>query len=1179
MSNINSKSPFALEPIEDRIDILFKELELAIKWQRPSILLAVYSSEYIHVDAATTLENQLIDIGVRVVHIDIKESDSLDIAALITAVNGVENTIFFVDGLRWAVQKDGTNIYRVLNTSRESFINSHIRVVFWLTENEAIDLARYAPDYWAYRHRVIEFIESPEPEQILLRSHTSAWQILGEDTDTIENTDEKIALRSGMLAELPETAEAMSIRSNLLLSLGILFWRKGALDTSLEHLNEALEIATKIGDPRIQAACFNSIAIVQTDLGLVNEAINSYQKTIALAPDQTFTWNNLGNLYEKLNRCEEAIDAFMKAIEQTPSDALAWNGLGNVYLKLHKNTDAIAAYNKSIEFDAALAYPWNGLGNAYASQGEFEAAVPAYQKSVELNKDFSIPWVNLGDIYQEQGNNQEALKAYWNAVRIDSKNAQIWNSLGNAYMSAGLCEEAIKSYNKAIKLSRNYEAAYTNLAAAYSLVGNYADSVAYYQKSVELLSGQKQPSAYSQIEQTYRQFVLVDQDEPEADEADDEAVVIEDPVDVQIKTMMQEIDPVFESELEDESELEETDGIDDEEDPDELPGSEAADNDETTEQVEQTVVELPGFLTDELLRASQAEPSVAEEMSTPDAFVTTNASENDANTGISFWQSNEPKTAAGAILQEPQAAAKVDVDEETPAEEVAASAEVDLPREVEPVVVFDELPEPALSAQAESMAIEIVFQDIEQLIEVDLHGSEADHSGPEFDATFTPESAFPVDEASDELPNPTVESQAENEALSEVAQPGEAEPVSETRPFAEDTSPTTLESRIERMPKDAFVWNELGNIYFNISEYEDAVAAYKQAIELDPCLGWSYNNLALAYSLQSRYEEALQVYGKIIYLLTTPDEKISWRGPGNLHVNYNEMGSLRQLADSLLAQIEPAGASTREILVADIYSNPDQPRIETETGDLANTMQEQSLLEPLIVAPNGQPGKFMLISGMRRLEAARKAGLQTVPVIIREVDDREKMEFVLVENARRVDLNPLELAEAYHQLIEEFHLSHEEIAARVGRSRGEIANTLGLLKLSEKVKQALFDRLISEGHAIALLALSTPLAQDILLKNILDKKLSVLQTEELVRNSVGRKPSFLFAEDGYDETDPSEYGESALVASRARRKEVRSGDFSLISRARSVLRSNYQPADIADSSSHHHLAQGGGVHG
>src|SRR5512133_1438336 len=100
MSNL-SKSPFALEPIEDRIDILFKELELAFKWERPSILLAIYSSEYDQTDAATTLENQLIDRGIRVVRIDIKESESVDVGALIAATGNSDGAVFFVDGFRW----------------------------------------------------------------------------------------------------------------------------------------------------------------------------------------------------------------------------------------------------------------------------------------------------------------------------------------------------------------------------------------------------------------------------------------------------------------------------------------------------------------------------------------------------------------------------------------------------------------------------------------------------------------------------------------------------------------------------------------------------------------------------------------------------------------------------------------------------------------------------------------------------------------------------------------------------------------------------------------------------------------------------------------------------------------------------------------------------------------------
>ncbi|MCX6064524.1 MAG: tetratricopeptide repeat protein, partial [Chloroflexi bacterium] len=1111
-----------------------------------------------------------MDIGQKVVHINIKDSDGLDIASLISAVENTESAIFFVDGLRWAGQKDGSNIYRVLNTSREYFVTHHICVVFWLTENEAINLARYAPDYWAYRHRVVEFIESPEPEQILLRSLSSTWQILGEDTDTIENTDEKIALRRAMLDELPNSTEAMAIRSNLQLSLGILHWRKGAMDNAMEYLNNALEIATRISEPRLQAACFNAIAIVQTDMGLVDDAISSYRTAINLTPDQIFTWNNLGNLYEKLNRCDEAIDAFTKALERNPTDALAWNGFGNVYLRLYRHADAVSAYNKSIECLPSLAYPWNGLGNAYASKGDFDAAIPAYQKSVELNKDFSIPWVNLGDIYQEQGHSKEALKAYWNAVRIDSKNAQIWNSLGNAYMSAGLSDEAIQAYNKAIKLNRNYEAAYTNLAVAYSLAGRYEESVAFYQKSVELLSNQKSSPTRNQIEQTYQQFVLSEQEEPESTEVDEEVVEIEDPVDVQIREMLQEFEPTDESETDDECELGEVDELDDEEFED------LSDLEEVTEfeqefQDKQPTLELIGLVAAELQSAPVFEQAAAVEEELIDeklietqpmkrfagleefefgnfefhTMTTVSADVPETATDESEAQVEATMLAFGIETAETvEATASLS---DSPIEPVAIETESDLP------IRFFDIPEGFEAIPAMLQETELPFV-IEEFI------SEADQPGAELVDALASDTA-PVMEASSNSPEPVIELCFENEETAYVTIQSKIEPaapVQEQVLETEKPAASTIKPRIERMPKDAHVWNELGNIYFNISEYEEAAAAYKQAIELDTFLGWGYSNLALTYALQDRFEEAAQVYGKLIELLSSSDgERISWQGSGSTpRVNYNRTSSLRHVADALSARIEPKDDTKREVSIDAIYANPNQAHVETDLDELVDSVRKNGILEPLVVTPNGKPGKFMLVSGMRRLQAARRLGMKSVPVVVRETSEREKIEIALIENAQRPDINPLELAEAFFRLTEEFHLSSAEIAARVGKNQLEISNSLSLLKLSEKVKLALAEQLITEDHARALLALSTPLAQNILLKNILSKKLTVRQTEELVHNSVGRKPSFLFAETEYDDEELWDEKEPIQVAYNAPRKEVKQSDFSLISRARSILKSN-----------------------
>lgn len=191
----------------------------------------------------------------------------------------------------------------------------------------------------------------------------------------------------------------------------------------------------------------------------------------------------------------------------------------------------------------------------------------------------------------------------------------------------------------------------------------------------------------------------------------------------------------------------------------------------------------------------------------------------------------------------------------------------------------------------------------------------------------------------------------------------------------------------------------------------------------------------------------------------------------------------------------------------DIRPNPHQPRLRfdaTEMDELAASVREHGILQPLIVTPL-DGGGYTLIAGQRRLEAARQAGLRTVPVIVRHASSRQMLELALVENVQRADLNPLEEAEAYRHLSEEFGLSHEEIADRVGKSRVAVTNTMRLLGSAPGVKQALVDGKITEGHARALLALATPEAQEALLRTVLARELSVRQTEELARKLGGQR--------------------------------------------------------------------------
>jgi ParB family chromosome partitioning protein len=194
--------------------------------------------------------------------------------------------------------------------------------------------------------------------------------------------------------------------------------------------------------------------------------------------------------------------------------------------------------------------------------------------------------------------------------------------------------------------------------------------------------------------------------------------------------------------------------------------------------------------------------------------------------------------------------------------------------------------------------------------------------------------------------------------------------------------------------------------------------------------------------------------------------------------------------------------------VESIARNPRQPRVQFDAGELdelAASIREHGIIQPLIVSP-GKDGSYVLIAGERRLQAAKKAGLRAVPVIVRQASDRQLLELALIENVQRADLNPLEEAEAYHHLVKDFGLSQEQDADRVGKSRVAVTNTLRLLGLTPRVKQALVDNKITEGHARALLGLTSAKAQEAALQTVVNLGLSVRQTESLVRKLGGEKP-------------------------------------------------------------------------
>ncbi|HHB90858.1 MAG TPA: ParB/RepB/Spo0J family partition protein [Anaerolineae bacterium] len=203
---------------------------------------------------------------------------------------------------------------------------------------------------------------------------------------------------------------------------------------------------------------------------------------------------------------------------------------------------------------------------------------------------------------------------------------------------------------------------------------------------------------------------------------------------------------------------------------------------------------------------------------------------------------------------------------------------------------------------------------------------------------------------------------------------------------------------------------------------------------------------------------------------------------------------------------EGEGATTGVHLVPleEISPNPNQPRqtfAPEALAELAASIKEHGLIQPIIVtrAAAGVRTPYTIIAGERRWRAARLAGLKQVPVIIKDATPQAMLEMALVENVQRADLNPLEEAVAYETLIQEFGLTQGQVAERVGKSRVAVANTIRLLQLPDAVKQAVLEGQIREGHARALLGLAEEQTMVEALKLVIDRGLSVRQTEELVR--------------------------------------------------------------------------------
>ena len=875
MTSLTLDTPQEIVSFDERVEILAKELELAVKWQRPCVLFVVYSSEFVRADVEAALENILIDLGQKTVHLKIKNRETNDIIPFLKEFKEPAKAVFLIDGLRWGNGED-TSVYSTLNLQKEFFVERQIRAVFWLTQNEIVNLAHCAPDFWAYRHLVIEFVESPKAEQVLQQALESAWQGTGEYEDQYQDTDAKISLRESLLTELPEGEEASSTRANLLLTLGVLNWRKGDFEKADEQLRGALKIAAKIEDNWFEAECYNAIALVKTSTERIDEAIDAYKQAIHLAPDQIFAWNNLGNLCAKINRNDEAMIAFRKAVECNPQDPIAWNGLGVLHFKIGYVDDAIAAYRKAIQYMPTFAQPWNGLGDVYASIGRTDEAMKAYHQAIDLNKQFITPWIQLGILFTKQERYRDALRAYQRALALDNKNSTLWNEMGMIFVKSEAFEEAVEAFSKAIELDRGYGWAYSNLAFAYMQQGKYKKTVSLLLRSIDLLKEDKEKAvSWNRLASVYRYlndydnaiaaYQMADELEPGGSNSEEQ-------------DLTSQPEPLTAS---DESPTQTAD-----ETPSQSSVVEILQNDVTDVEAGQEL-KPDGIITDQIILEAPAwifnreeNHGILDPDDTTPRFHPTgkdpHATKGATMTGTTSSDTSQVQSEA-ATPDQPSTRETV----ENKIESMDAFKWNDKGNVFFNQGEFDEAInaynkasqlDPSFGMPYGNLALTYLTQG--QYAEaILLYQRSIELLDSDKDRAISWNGLGNAYRCINDYTN----------ALAAYQKAAELDP--ETAGMRDGTN--NFQSGVS--PRNAQAWDDLGELFLKMGSFDEAIGAFQKAIELEPEAGRSYGNLAYAFVSQSKYKEAVPLYEKSIDLLEDDKEKAAaWNRLGNVYRKLND---------------------------------------------------------------------------------------------------------------------------------------------------------------------------------------------------------------------------------------------------------------------------------------------------
>ncbi len=334
---------------QENLSTIFDELHLAKQWGKASIILTIHKTTLSKEKTEKVLQKKLGDLGFRIVKLEVNKVNGNFIDEMLKYGN-IENVVFNISNIDWGSGKDQRDSYRVLNLYRETFIEQNLKVIFFLTSLEATKLPNFAPDFWAFRHRVLEFgsphIRSQNKPPIGLM----LWHIESSIAPIID-LKSKISMLTKMFAEIPDQAEGVSLRVDLLYELSFLYWRLGDHISAEKELTQGIKLA------------------------------DTYQLTNQLVK----LLNGLAIMYYEQENYQGALELLEPLTKENPRDCSLFLNQAIALFAMKKRYEAITKGKKATTLCADNSWAWNSLGFLYYLAGELDEAASCFQKAIDIS--------------------------------------------------------------------------------------------------------------------------------------------------------------------------------------------------------------------------------------------------------------------------------------------------------------------------------------------------------------------------------------------------------------------------------------------------------------------------------------------------------------------------------------------------------------------------------------------------------------------------------------------------------------------------------------------------------------------------------------------------------------------------------------------------------------------------